>query len=64
MKKVLKLRSLAYNGKMLLHEPRHEKTNNVAVRHEKTQISPIGTASANSAKYRGIRPRMYIEDLL
>ena len=24
----------------------------------------IGTASANSAKHRGIRPRMYIEDLL
>ena len=24
----------------------------------------IGTASANSAKFRGIRPRMYIEDLL
>ena len=25
---------------------------------------PIGTASANSAKFGGIRPRMYIEDLL
>ena len=24
----------------------------------------IGTASTNSAKFRGIRPRMYIEDLL
>ena len=25
---------------------------------------PIGTASANSAKFREIRPRMYIKDLL
>ena len=25
---------------------------------------PIGTASANSAKFHGIKPRMYIEDLL
>ena len=24
----------------------------------------IGTASAHSAKFRGIRPRIYIEDLL
>ena len=24
----------------------------------------IGTASANSAKFRGIRPQMYIEDVL
>ena len=27
-------------------------------------LAAIGTASANSAKFRGIRPRMYIEDLL
>ena len=27
-------------------------------------IGPIGTASANSVEFRGIRPRMYIEDLL
>ena len=27
-------------------------------------LHSIGTASANSAKFRGIRPRMYIEDLL
>ena len=27
-------------------------------------MAAIGTASANSAKFRGIRPRMYIEDLL
>ena len=26
-------------------------------------LKSIGTASANSAKFRGIRPRMYIEDL-
>ena len=26
--------------------------------------APIETASANSAKFRGIRPRMYIDDLL
>ena len=25
---------------------------------------PIGSASANSVEFRGIRPRMYIEDLL
>ena len=27
-------------------------------------VKSIGTASANSAKFRGIRQRMYIEDLL
>ena len=27
-------------------------------------VETIGTASANFAKFRGIRPRMYIEDLL
>ena len=27
-------------------------------------LGSIGTASANSAKFRGIRPRMHIEDLL
>ena len=27
-------------------------------------LAPIRTASANSAKFRGIRPRVYIKDLL
>ena len=27
-------------------------------------LGAIGTASANSAKFRGIRPRMYVKDLL
>ena len=26
--------------------------------------NPIGTASANSVEFHGIRPRMYIEDLI
>ena len=29
-----------------------------------SRIHSIGTASANSAKFRGIGPQMYIEDLL
>ena len=32
-----------------------------SIRHQPTAI---GTASANSVEFRGIRPRMYIEDLL
>ena len=39
----------------IIVEPVHEKPN---------EHPSIGTASANSAKFRGIRPRMYIEDLL
>ena len=31
---------------------------------ESLEVISIGTASANSAKFRGIRPRMYIEELL
>ena len=30
----------------------------------KASVLSIGTASANSAKFRGIRPWMYIQDLL
>ena len=29
-----------------------------------TPLTPIGISSAKSAKFRGIRPRMYIGDLL
>ena len=41
------------------------ESDNMKTRSERSDlIESIGTASANSAKFRGIRPRMYIEDLL
>ena len=39
----------------------HETIKDIA---EKTNMTAIGTASADYVEYCGIRPRMYIEDIL
>ena len=48
-----------YGGRNWLREK-----NEMILGDKRNVLPPIGTALANSAKFRGIRPRMYIEDLL